>query len=130
MGKNLLFNIANSDKIPRTYPMHLHHPDATRRTVSYYVPAIFREYTRQFPNRVKKFLQTCTPDRYNDDAFDGEIQAILQVAEQELQRQRHLHQDTILCIRQMNTANLAEINEQIFQIDQQIRDIDALLAKL
>lgn len=123
MAKNLLYDTVNSKKIARTTPLSLLHPDGTRRTFSYYIPSIFREYALQFPKRVESFLSNCTPDRYNENALDSEINSIQQVGEQVSQRLCHY-------IHQLNTSNLAEINEEISQIDCQIHDIDNLLSKL
>lgn len=101
-----------------------------RRSVAYRVPDVFRRYERQFPRRVARFLRRGSPDRYNDDALNGEIRAVLLAGKQDLERQYRRNQESLRDKRRRDAARLVAVNEQIDQTDRQIRDIDRLLESL
>lgn len=130
MGKNLFNKLSNNHAIPKSSPFSLHHPDASLCPVNYYLPHILRDYTAVFPRRLKKLLQSTSPDKFNDDMLTGEIGAFLRAAQEDLILQWDDHQHTIQSIRKKNTASLLELNAQIEEVDRQIGDIDKLLDSL
>lgn len=130
MTNHLLYKISSSESVPKVGSFHLHHPDACSRAIRYYVPEVLREYAKQFPARVAAFLSGTQPDRFNEDALDGEIRSFQRSAQIALQQQRHRNLDTLTCIKQRMESELSIVNAKIDQIDRQLQDLEKGLAKL
>lgn len=111
-------------------PLHMHHPDATTRPISYRIPESLRLYAADFPIRVQECLTSTEMDKYNASALDAEVLGILHLAQNDLQTQRDRNLDTISCIRQRNDATILGIKSEIEELDQKIHDIDIALQNL
>lgn len=90
----------------------------------YYEPELIRDFKRNADAFFKRSLKKLKVDMYNDGVFDNYIEAMVNKAKSELERQKSIHIRTIEDIRTGQMSRLAGYKERLEHL---IQERDALM---
>lgn len=107
-----------------------HHSSSFLVPVDYTMPSILENYVSNFHNKVDEFAQKCNIDEFNANMLDDDIESILQLSIDDLDRQRINHKETLAKLRIYQEVELSEMRSKLASLEQERAEKQQLLDRL